>query len=105
MVLCESKSSFLSKTINSAFNYHKAEDRLLKISNQKISFFPSLNQYFPHIPNVASKKPSDLFYGEICSTKLSIPHADLEFVWNVHFRLKIYKLRVPIGIGIGIGTL
>jgi hypothetical protein len=28
----------------------------LKISNKKISFFPSLNQYFPHIPYVASKK-------------------------------------------------
>jgi hypothetical protein len=29
----------------------------VKISNKKISFFPSLNQYFPHIPYVASKKP------------------------------------------------
>jgi hypothetical protein len=28
----------------------------VKICNKKISFFPSLNQYFPHIPNVASKK-------------------------------------------------
>jgi hypothetical protein len=28
----------------------------VKISNKKISFFPSRNQYFPHIPYVASKK-------------------------------------------------
>jgi hypothetical protein len=28
----------------------------VKISNKKFSFFPSLNQYFPHIPYVASKK-------------------------------------------------
>jgi hypothetical protein len=28
----------------------------MKISKKKISFFSSLNQYFPHIPYVASKK-------------------------------------------------
>jgi hypothetical protein len=28
----------------------------VKISNKKISFFPSQNQNFPHIPYVASKK-------------------------------------------------
>jgi hypothetical protein len=28
----------------------------VKISNKKISFFSSRNQYFPHIPYVASKK-------------------------------------------------
>jgi hypothetical protein len=27
----------------------------VKISNKKISFFSSRNQYFPHIPYVASK--------------------------------------------------
>jgi hypothetical protein len=27
----------------------------VNISNKKISYFPSLNQYFPHIPYVASK--------------------------------------------------
>jgi hypothetical protein len=28
----------------------------VKISNKKISFFSTRNQYFPHIPYVASKK-------------------------------------------------
>jgi hypothetical protein len=28
----------------------------VKISNKKFSFFSSRNQYFPHIPYVASKK-------------------------------------------------
>jgi hypothetical protein len=28
----------------------------VKISKKKFAFFPSLNQYFPHIPYVASKK-------------------------------------------------
>jgi hypothetical protein len=28
----------------------------VKISNKKFSFFSTRNQYFPHIPYVASKK-------------------------------------------------
>jgi hypothetical protein len=28
----------------------------MKISEKKFSFFSTLNQYFPHIPYVASKK-------------------------------------------------
>jgi hypothetical protein len=32
----------------------------VKISNKKFSFFSSLNQYFPHIPYVASEKPDAL---------------------------------------------
>jgi hypothetical protein len=33
----------------------------VKISNKKFSFFSSRNQYFPHIPYVASKKINIIF--------------------------------------------
>jgi hypothetical protein len=33
----------------------------VKISNKKNSFFSTRNQYFPHIPYVASKKYEDIF--------------------------------------------
>jgi hypothetical protein len=36
----------------------------------------------------------DLFYGEICWTKLSFPHSESEFVWKVPSKLKIYKFWV-----------
>jgi hypothetical protein len=35
----------------------------VKISKKFFSFFPSLNQYFPHIPYVASKNWEVLFTG------------------------------------------
>jgi hypothetical protein len=37
----------------------------VKISDKKFSFFSSRNQYFPHIPYVASKKPP--YFLSICS--------------------------------------
>jgi hypothetical protein len=34
----------------------------VKISNKKFSFFSSRNQYFPHIPYVASKKERKIIF-------------------------------------------
>jgi hypothetical protein len=45
----------------------------VKISNKFFSFFPSLNQYFPHIPYVASKKQG------FSDKKISVCYAPLPF--------------------------
>jgi hypothetical protein len=45
----------------------------VKISNKKFSFFSSLNQYFPHIPYVASKKAGKKHFGKSSSTKFLYP--------------------------------
>jgi hypothetical protein len=36
----------------------------VKISNKKISFFSTRNQYFPHIPYVASKKSKEIRFSK-----------------------------------------
>jgi hypothetical protein len=60
----------------------------VKISNKKFSFFPSLNQYFPHIPYVASKN-------QVRRLLFLISTASLDFLknffHNVEKRLKILK--------------
>jgi hypothetical protein len=42
------------------FSHNKSKN--VKISNNFFSFFSSLNQYFPHIPFVASKKETSIFW-------------------------------------------
>jgi hypothetical protein len=42
-------------------------------------------------PNYRTKVPPDLFYGEICWTKLSFSHSESEFVWEVPLGFKITK--------------
>jgi hypothetical protein len=63
----------------------------VKISNKKFSFFSSLNQYFPHIPYVASKKlekvalntfkPSEfvVFHFVLMLLEVGNPHRYLQF--------------------------
>jgi hypothetical protein len=43
-------------------------------------------------PNDRTKMPPDLFYGESCWTKLSFPHSESEFVWEVPLGHKISKI-------------
>jgi hypothetical protein len=38
------------------------------------------------------KMASHLFYGEVCWTKLSFPHSESKFVWEVPLGLEISKL-------------
>jgi hypothetical protein len=45
-------------------------------------------------PNYSTKVPPDLFYGEICWTKLSFPHSESEFVKKVPLRHEISKFWV-----------
>jgi hypothetical protein len=50
----------------------------VKISNKKKIFFPSLNQYFPHIPYVSSKKLMRKLGAWILSTYCKLCVRDLQ---------------------------
>jgi hypothetical protein len=45
-------------------------------------------------PTQLPKMVSLLLYGEICWTKLSFPHSESEFVWEVSLGLKVSKFCV-----------
>jgi hypothetical protein len=66
----------------------------LKMSVLSQWFFKQCSFFYSLTPNYWTKVPPDLFYGEICWTKLSFPHSESEFAWEVPLELNIYKFWV-----------
>jgi hypothetical protein len=62
----------------------------VKISNKKKSFFSTRNQYFPHIPYVASKKMAD-FYGKYLNKKYYLREKKNLFKINCHTNFRFSK--------------